>query len=192
MSASDNEMPPTRHGRIRQYLGALLHSESSEQSEANEPSHPLDPGLGTLELAQFIRRRFYEDRAWARSRRYVWSARATLIRVVVFLFSALATIFLGLATLDGFAVVGFVFSTLITAVSGLETFFNWRSRWVTADIALARWHDLEESLAFYVSATEIGKLDPSILKNYDDQRRNVWSEVSQAWIFARRNGSRGD
>lgn len=171
---------------IWDWLSAVFDSEFAEQASPREPRHPLDPGLGKLELAAFLRRRLYEDKEYARSRRRVWSARATLLRVTLFALSGLATIFLGLADLKGFALVGFILSALVTTVSGLEGFFNWRSRWIASELALARWHDIEESLALYVASRKPSRIKKAQLMQFDDQRRDAWSELSATWISQRK------
>lgn len=167
-------------------ISALFQSEAAD-TYAREPTHALTPGLDGLALAEFVRRRFYEDREWARARRAVWSARSTLLRFLMFSLSVLAIIFLGVSTLDGFAVAGFVCTAVGTAAAALESFFNWRSRWVAADAALARWHAIEESLALYVASTAEADLDRKDLLDFDASRREVWSEMSQRWL-SERNG----
>jgi TRAP-type mannitol/chloroaromatic compound transport system permease large subunit len=194
----DSEIQPPEASRtelkrrnvVSALLGAFLlvfHSEASTQSPSNDPTHPLQPGMTTIQLAALIRSRFYEDRQWARDRRGVWSARSTLLRILMFVLSVLGIIFLGIAVLDGFAIAGFVCTAVATAVAALEGFFNWRSRWVAADAALASWHDLEESLFLYVASTPEADLEVESLLAFDRKRRTVWSEMSGTWLSERRS-----
>lgn len=162
-------------------------SETATQRAANEPTHALEPGLSKLALATLIRARLYEDRQWARDRRSVWSARSSLLRFLMFTLSVLAIVFLGIASLDGFAIVGFICTAAGTAVAALEGFFNWRARWVAADAALAAWHEIEESLALYVASQPEDALDVAILLEFDARRRSSWRELSQTWLSQRRS-----
>jgi hypothetical protein len=191
-SSGEPQADSRRLNAFVQWWRALTDSETVTQRAAKTPTHALKAGLTGLELAEFVRTRFYEDRAYARSRRAVWSARATLLRLVVFGLSAVATIFLGVAAKDGYATVGFICTALVTVVSALEGFFNWRSRWVAAEWALARWHELEENLAMYVSSRSNGKLDDAAITEFDIQRRIVWAELSHTWISERRGRSQNE
>ncbi|MGG7509971.1 SLATT domain-containing protein [Plantibacter sp. YIM 135249] len=136
-----------------------------------------------------VRQRFYEDRDYSRWRRKSWSRSATIVRFLILILSATATVLLGLATLDGFAALGFICSALVTTASAIEPYFNWRSRWVMAEEALAEWHKLEEDLAIYVASTPATNLDFNTILNYDKQRRAVWNTFSGQWIEQRQSGS---
>lgn len=166
-----------------------LRSEGATQRPPSPPTHPLQPGLSKLELANLIRSRFYEDRQWARDRRSVWSARSTLLRFLMFTVSVLAIVFLGIASLDGFAIVGFICTAVGTALAALETFFNWRSRWIAADAALAQWHEAEEALSLYVASRPAKDLVLEDLLDFDERRRAAWSQMSQTWLNDRRGNA---
>lgn len=95
----------------------------------------------------FVGQRLYDDRDYARIRRTEWRRKATLAWACSTLASAIATVILGLADLGTWASIGFVLSAWVTTINAVEPFFNWRSRWVGAEKALASWHRIEESLA---------------------------------------------
>jgi hypothetical protein len=150
------------------------------------PRVELVPGLSRLELAGFVRQRLYDDRDYARLRRTEWRRRATLAWACSTLASATATVILGLASLGTWASVGFVLSALVTTINAVEPFFNWRSRWVGAEKALASWHRIEESLALYVANTPETDIEPARVLEYDRSRQKVWSDFSGDWLSARR------
>ena len=175
--------------RLKSAFWAIFRSESSPQSRPTPPTAPLVSGLSGMDLAELIRERFYSDRQWARDRRSVWSARSTLLRSLVFFVSVLGIIFLGLAQLDGVAAAGFILTTVGASISALESFFNWRARWVAADAALASWHMLEESLSLYVASTPVSALETEILLEFDSRRRATWDDMSGAWLAERRGQS---
>lgn len=173
---------------IHEYFSRLLGSEAAATGVPPAPTHPLQPGLSNMALAELVRSRFYEDRHWARIRRDVWSARSTLLRVLLFALSVLAIVFLGIAKLDGFAIVGFICTAASTAVAALEGFFNWRSRWIASDAALAEWHALEEALTLYVATNDEDSMEVGRILEFDELRRAAWSELSQTWLTQRRGG----
>ncbi len=167
----------------------------SEMKEcaSREPLVPkLESGLSAIEIAQNLRDQLYADLDQIRSKRQRWSAGAIAIRTLALALSASATILLGLADLDGMAAVGFAFSALVTTVTALESFFNFRSRWVSADEALARWHRAEESLASYVRMHESDELDVATIMSIDEERRDEWLRFSNDWLAHRRQAVRAD
>lgn len=113
---------------------------------------------------------------------------AIIIRLIALGLSCGATILLGLSELTGMAAWGFALSALVTLVTALEPFFNFRSRWVSADEALARWHRAEEELTLYAATRPESKLDVHDVIEFDQIRREEWSRFSQDWLSDRRSG----
>ena len=116
---------------------------------------------------------------------------ATFLRVGTLLLSGGSTVILGLQDLDLWASVGFTLVALVTVVSSLESFFNWRSRWVLMEERLARFHRLRERLAL-----QLGRTDPASL-SYDDvasffkDYSGIWESTSEQWLQQRRAGTIG-
>jgi len=113
---------------------------------------------------------------------------STLLRVLLFVLSVFAIVFLGVAQLDGFAIVGCICTAASTAVAALEGFFNWRSRWIASDAALAQWHEFEEALALHVASNSETTIDVDKILEFDERRRAAWSGLSQTWLSQRRGG----
>ncbi|REC98254.1 hypothetical protein DEU35_1349 [Microbacterium sp. AG157] len=156
----------------------------------NEPEAPdLRTELTPLELANSVRRSFYKDRNYLRRRRSRWAAGAITIRMLALAFSWVATVLLGLSNLSGLAAWGFAFSALVTLITALEPFLNFRSRWVSADEALARWHRAEEELTSYVATTSEDKIAASEVLRFDEMRRDEWMRFSQDWLANRRSAA---
>ncbi len=105
----------------------------------------------------------------------------------MFAVSAMATITLGLAATDAWGKVGFVLSALVTSLTALEPFFNWRSRWIDADDALAGWYDVEEELRRMVAtSTESGLTHAEVDRQYKRYRK-IWNDWSASWVSARKS-----
>lgn len=151
-----------------------------------QPSE-LIPDLSPLEFASSIQQKFYEDRNYVRVKRRRWAAGAITIRLLALGLSGTATILLGLANLSGPAAWGFALSALVTLITALEPFFNFRARWVSADEALANWHSAEEQLQSYISTHPSAQINNSSLLEYDRMRRDEWGRFSQEWLSARRH-----
>ena len=156
-----------------------------------DPDAPRAPELATelspLELANSVRSQFYKDRNFLRMKRRRWAIGAIAIRVLALGLSGAATILLGLSELSGPAAWGFALSAVVTLVTALEPFFNFRSRWVSADEALARWHRAEEELALYVATTPENAIERAKVVAFDDVRRDEWARFSQDWLLGRRS-----
>lgn len=152
---------------------------------------PLTTEMSPLELANIVRQQFYKDRNYLRLKRRRWAIGAVTIRLLALGLSGAATILLGLSELSGLAAWGFSLSALVTAVTALEPFFNFRSRWVSADETMARWHRSEEGLTLYVASRPEHELTIADIVAFDDMRRDEWVRFSQDWITGRRSGAAG-
>lgn len=101
--------------------------------------------------------------------------------------SAAGTVILGLAELSGPAQLGFIFSALVTTLGAIEPFFNWRSRWVSAEEALAKWHRIEEDLTIYIAQTPFRRLDTDKILGFHDEYCRTWEQFSDQWLDQRRS-----
>lgn len=151
----------------------------------------LEVHLSPLELANSVRKQFYKDRNYLRMKRRRWAIGAVSIRLIALALSASATILLGLSELSGPAAWGFALSALVTSVTALEPFFNFRSRWISADEALARWHRAEEELTLYVAMTPASALERGRVVEFDNARREEWVRFGQDWLSDRRSADAG-
>jgi hypothetical protein len=111
---------------------------------------------------------------------------ASLTRLLSLGLSAAATVLLGLADLQGTAEWGFVCAALVTTVGAIEPFFNWRSRWIMAEEAMADWYRLDRELGAYIAGTHEQELDREKLLEFDRQSTLVWSRFSAQWLEQRR------
>lgn len=180
MSASNTSEPAGSKWRRFLAWAAILPNPHS-------PSAPeLETELTPIELANRVRQQFYKDRNYLRIKRSRWAFGAIFIRLIALGLSSTATILLGLSELKGPAAWGFALSAIVTTVTALEPFFNFRSRWVSADEALAGWHRAEEELTTYVQTTARGQITLAEVTKYDEMRREEWLRFSQDWLSERR------
>ena len=173
------------------------HSSENDQSNQTESSaekqdadHPhidhLVPGIELIDFASKLQQKFRSDRNYVRSKRKRWATGAVSIRLLAIGFSGTATIMLGLANLSGLAAWGFAFSAVVTLITSLEPFFNFRTRWVSADEALATWYSGEEQLETYIATRSTDEIELSKLLEFDTMRRQEWARFSREWLSERR------
>jgi hypothetical protein len=181
---------PTSAGDTRTGWARRLMAWLTIVRDPDEPvAAPMRTNLSPLELANTVRARFYKDRNYIRLKRKRWATGAISIRLLALALSGAATIILGLSELPGPASWGFALSALVTLVTALEPFFNFRSRWISADEALARWHRAEEDLTIYVETTPENKLALATIAEFDTVRRDEWLRFSQDWLADRRSSA---
>lgn len=154
----------------------------------NPSPYGLEPGKTPLALAEQLIRSIADSRSYAQKRRSQWSRWSTGIRLTMFAVSAAATVTLGLAESDSWGKIGFVLSALVTSLTALEPFFNWRSRWVGADEALAQWYDVEEDLRHFIASNPEAKITATDIDRFYRRYRKIWNDWSASWVSARRAG----
>lgn len=173
-----------QNGRVP--LSNLFQKRSEFQPVPREPTVALAAGLSTFDLAARVRTNLYSAKTYARWRRQSWRIMASGTHLLGLALSATATVILGLAELTGPAQWGFIFSALVTTLSAIEPFFNWRSRWVLAEEALAEWHRIDNELTMYVADTEERNLDRTKIMAFHDEYSQVWEHFSNQWLEQRR------
>ncbi|MHC6219481.1 SLATT domain-containing protein [Arthrobacter sp. MMS24-S77] len=164
----------------------FLKRPSELQPTSREPTHALAAGLSAFDLADRVRTNLYSAKTYARWRRKSWRIMASGTHILGLALSATATVILGLAELTGPAQWGFIFSALVTTLGAIEPFFNWRSRWVLAEEALANWHRIDEDLTMYVAETDENDLDRGRIMGFHDEYCRVWEQFNNQWLEQRR------
>jgi len=102
--------------------------------------------------------------------------------------SGLGTILLGLqiAVLERwFNDIAFVLTALVTLVSSIEPFFNFRALWVEHERAKYRFHVLRDDIDFYLAGTDAETLSEERLQAFHERYRNIWANLSETWLEQR-------
>ena len=148
------------------------------------PSSPI-----LHEKANHLQKMVEESIQDVRRKKRNFQMRASIVKVTIILFAGLATILLGLqvAAFEGtLKQVAFVLGAIVTMLTALEPFFNYRSLWIEHELALAGFYRIRDDLAFYLSGVRPDDLDAKMLKKFHDQYQAVWEQLSSAWIGYRR------
>jgi hypothetical protein len=70
----------------------------------------------------------------------------------------------------------------VTVLGALETFFNWRSRWVLMEETQYRLNRLRDEIDYYLAVTSPDEIQREKLDRFFEEQQLIWSDVSRRWI----------
>ncbi|MGD3113023.1 hypothetical protein [Streptomyces sp. YGL11-2] len=76
--------------------------------------------------------------------------------------------------------------TLVTVMGAVESFFNWRSRWVLMEESQYRFQRLTDDLEYLVALTAAGDLTYGHLGSIFRRYQAIWNDLSRTWLEHRR------
>jgi hypothetical protein len=126
------------------------------------------------------------DMDWADSRKIRFRARASRVRVAVLVLTALSTIVLGIPAIPARASIALPMVALVTVLGGLETFFNWRSRWVLMEEAQYRLNRIRDEIDYYIVVTQSADVTKEKLDEFFREQQAVWNDVRLRWFEFRK------
>jgi hypothetical protein len=125
---------------------------------------------------------------YTKSRKSSFMRKSTVVRVTALVMSGASTVILGLQDLDFWASLGFVLVALSTVASGVEAFFNWRSRWVFAEEAQARFYQLQDELRMLRLTKPGAELTQTDVLKVFGTYEATWTQFSRQWADERKRG----
>ncbi|MFC9329746.1 DUF4231 domain-containing protein [Kitasatospora sp. NPDC057015] len=146
----------------------------------------MPAGLTPLETAGHLLERIRQGNAYARSRKKRFRLSSSALKVLTLSLSAASTIILGLQNLGFWAGLAFAFVALVTLLGAVESFFNWRSRWVLMEETQYRFQRLADDLEYLVASTPTAGLTYDRLQPIFDEYQSVWAHLSERWLQERR------
>jgi len=126
------------------------------------------------------------DMDWVDSRKSRFRRSASIVRVSALLLTAASTVVLGIQEIPARASIALPMVALVTVLGGLETFFNWRSRWVLMTETRYRFNRLRDELDYYIVATPTAELSRGRLEEFFARHQVVWEETSRQWVEFRK------
>jgi hypothetical protein len=126
------------------------------------------------------------DMDWTDSRKIRFRTRASRVKIAALGLTALSTIVLGIPSIPARASIALPMVALVTVLGALETFFNWRSRWVLMEEAQYRLNRLRDEIDYYLVVTPSAELTKEKLNGLFEDQQAVWSDVSRRWIEFRK------
>jgi hypothetical protein len=145
-----------------------------------------DTGQAKREVFLKFRETVSGDMRWADSRKHVFRRRASYVRVATLLLTAGATVVLGIEAIPSRAAIALPLVALVTVLAGLDSFYNWRSRWVLMEEAQYRFNRLRDEIDYYIIATSPEDLKTQQLKEFFLEQQATWADVSKRWIEFRK------
>ena len=113
---------------------------------------------------------------------------ASALRLASLLLSTSATVILGLQNLNFWAGIGF--SLVATAITAIEPYFAWRSRWVVLEEMQYRFYRLEDRVRQHVAFQSVQQITQEWVDKIFTDYTAVWEGASMPWLESRRHGDR--
>jgi len=71
-------------------------------------------------------------------------------------------------------------TALITLLSALEPFFNFRALWVEHEIALWKFYRLRDKIDFYLAGNKPEKMSMEEIISFHAEFQTIWNDLSQS------------
>lgn len=161
--------------------------------EASLSSHPESVDASTSKLqekADCLSKQIETAIAHTKENKRKNQRRASYIKIATVLLSGIATVLLGLQIQGyeaAFRSYAFILGALVTVLTALEPFFNFRALWVEHEAALADFHRLKDKFVFYLVGAEPDRLDEKRLEQLHQEYQQIWNRLNRTWIEYRRS-----
>jgi hypothetical protein len=143
------------------------------------------------EKAEWLRNKLVESLENVGRKRNLNQRKATYVKFASIAFSGTATILLGLpvAGLDPlFRSIAFVLGALVTLLTAIEPFFNYRGLWVEHERARYRLHTLQDEFEYYMAGTISEKINAEKLNEFHQKYLDIFIDLSESWLQQREGG----
>ncbi|MEV6876813.1 DUF4231 domain-containing protein [Amycolatopsis sp. NPDC051128] len=124
---------------------------------------------------------------WCNTRKKRFRRRASIVRVAALVLTAASTVVLGIQEIPARASLALPMVALVTVLGGLETFFNWRSRWVLMEETRYQLNQLRDEVDYYIVTTPTAELSRERLDEFFHRHQVVWADSSRRWLEFRRH-----
>ncbi|MFJ9683931.1 DUF4231 domain-containing protein [Streptomyces sp. NPDC101194] len=142
-----------------------------------------------METAGHLLERIQQGNVYARRKKKHFRLASSALKVLTLSMSAASTIILGLQNLNFWADLAFALVALVTLLGAVESFFNWRSRWVLMEETQYRFQRLADDLEYLIASTPADDLTYDRLRPFFDTYQGVWAHLSERWLQERRTST---
>lgn len=146
-------------------------------------------GLPLRDVAVHFRDLVSADMDWADSRKTRFRRSSSRTRLASLVLAALSTVVLGIEAIPERSWVALPLVATVTVLGGLESFFNWRSRWVLMEEAQYRLNRLRDEIDYYLTVTQPEAVERAVIDRFFADQQLIWSDVSHRWIEFRSLGT---
>jgi hypothetical protein len=126
------------------------------------------------------------DMDWADSRKARFRMRASCAKVTALALTGASTVVLGIPAIPARAAIALPMVALVTLISALEPFLNWRSRWVLMEETRYRLNRIRNEMDYYLVTTPAAELDRDLLYRFFTDQQEIWHDVSRQWVEFRK------
>jgi hypothetical protein len=127
------------------------------------------------------------DVEWIDSRKKRFKKPASRVRITALVLTALSTIVLGIPQIPERASFALPLVAAVTLLTGLETFFTWRSRWLLMEETQYRMNRLRDEMDYYLVTTPAVDLRRDRLDAFYAEQQELWADVSRRWVEFRKH-----
>lgn len=127
------------------------------------------------------------DMDWADSRKIRFRRSAAVVRLSALFLTAAAAVVLGIDAIPHRASIALPMVATVTFLSALDTFFNWRARWVLMEETQYRLNRIRDEIDFLLVAGKPEDVTREGLRSFFDEQQVIWADVSRRWIEFRRS-----
>ncbi|TQF06823.1 DUF4231 domain-containing protein [Kitasatospora acidiphila] len=149
-------------------------------------SGQVGAGLAPMETAGHLLEKIQQGSTYARSKKKRFRLASSALKVLTLSLSAASTIILGLQSLNFWAGLAFALVAVVTLLGAVESFFNWRSRWVLMEETQYRFRRLADDLEYLIASTPTANLTHDQLQPIFDEYQSVWAHLGERWLQERR------
>jgi len=146
----------------------------------------VSAGLAPVETAGRLLEKVRQGNVYARRKKKHFRLASSALKVLTLSLSAASTIILGLQNLDFWAGLAFALVAVVTLLGAVESFFNWRSRWVLMEETQYRFQRLADDLEYLIAVTPADGLTYDRLQPLFDEYQGVWANLGERWLQERR------
>lgn len=145
-----------------------------------------DDGIPLREAFLRFRDLVSADMDWVDSRKARFRLRAFCAKVAALALTGASTVVLGIPAIPGRAAIALPRVALVTLISALEPFFNWRSRWVLMEEAQYRLNRIRDEMDYDLVTKPAADLSLDRLRGFFADQQEVWHDVSRQCIEFRK------
>jgi hypothetical protein len=146
-----------------------------------------DGGIPLREAFLHFRDLVSADMDWADSRKLRFRRRASRAKLAALALTAASTVVLGIPAIPDRAAIALPMVAIVTLISALEPFFNWRSPWVLMEETQYRLNRIRDEMDYYLVMTPEADLSSDRLRRFFTDQQDIWEDVSRQWIEFRKH-----
>lgn len=132
------------------------------------------------------------DMDWTDVRKRRFRSDASRAKVATLLLTAASTVVLGVTAIPARAAIALPMVALVSVLTALEAFYNWRSRWILMEETQYRLNRLRDKMDYYLVTKPVVELKKVDLDAFFAEQQAIWSDVNKRWIEYRKVESSPD